>query len=49
MIRPIASDLDGAPEPRSSRRLKESRLQFKRRLGVDAKEKEEVKRMRKSI
>ena len=49
LIRPIASDLDGAPEPRSSRRLKGSRLQLKRRLSVDAKEKEEVKRMRKSV
>ena len=49
MIRPIASDLDGAPEPRSSKRLKGSRLQLKWRLGVDAKEKEEVKRMRKSV
>ena len=49
LIRPIASDLDGAPEPRSSKRLKGSRLQLKWRLGVDAKEKEEVKRMRKSV
>ena len=48
-IRPIVSGLDGAPDPRSSSRLKESRLQLKRRLGVDGKEKEVVKRMRKSV